>query len=104
MIKHYVGEAGTDLILDTGVLIGTVQDKYIKYRKPDGVTTGSFTASLFSSYSQLAVATGTYLLKHTLITTDFDTPGEWRFQAYVGAIDGTWYGEMVKFQVYDIFQ
>lgn len=106
MIKHYVGEAGTDLILDTGVLIGSASAQHIKYQKPSGsgVTTGTFTASLYSSYSQLAVAIGTYLVKHTLVTTDFDTPGEWRFQAYVASVSGTWYGEMAKMTIYDLYQ
>lgn len=104
MTKHYVGEAGTSLILDTGVLIGSATEQYIKYRKPDGTTTGSFAASLYSSYSQLAAATGTYLITHTLAATDFDTPGEWRFQAYVGAIGGTWFGELVKLTVFDIYE
>ncbi len=102
--KHYVTETGTSLILDTGILIGSAIDKYIKYRKPDGVTVGSFAASFYSSYSQLAGLTGTYFLSHTLIPTDLDTPGEWRFQAYVGAVDGTWYGEMAKVTIFDIFQ
>ena len=83
--KHYVGEAGTQLILDTGILIGSVSDQHIKYRKPGG-TFGSFSASLYSSYSQLAQATGTYLMSHTLEASDFDEPGVWRFQGYVGAL------------------
>lgn len=103
-MKHYVNEAGTDLILDTGVLIGSATAQSIYYRKPDGITTGSFTASLYSSYSALAQATGTYLLKHTLTTTDFNIPGAWRFQSYVGAVDGTWYGQMVEINIYDRFQ
>lgn len=104
MTKHYVGEAGTQLILDTGILVGSANIKYIKYQKPDGISSGSFSASVYSSFSQLAQQTGTYLLSHTLITTDFDQPGEWRFQSYVAAVDGTWYGELVKYTIYDIYQ
>lgn len=104
MTKHYVNEVGTDLVLDVGVDISTVTEQHINYRKPDGITIGSYGASLYSSYSALAEVTGTYLLTHSLIAGDFDTPGEWRFQAYVGAVDGTWVGEMVKYQVYDNFE
>ena len=104
MIKHYVGEAGTSLILDTGVLIGSATAQHIKYKKPDGLTTGSFTASLYSSYSELASATGTYLINRTLTTSDFDQSGEWRFQAYVASASGTWYGEMVKVNIYDLYE
>ncbi len=104
MTKHYVNETGTSLILDTGVLIGSATQQWISYRKPDGTTTGSFAASLYSSYSTLAQATGTYFLFHTIGRTDLDQPGEWRFQAYIGAVDGTWYGETVKQQIYDVFE
>ena len=102
--KHYKDEVGTDLILDTGILIGTVAFQYIKYKKPDGVTTGSWDASLYDSYSELAKLTGTYLLLHTLDVGELDQSGEWRFQAWVGAVDGTWFGEVVKENIYDEFE
>jgi hypothetical protein len=106
MSKHTVGEIGTDLILDTGVLIGSATSQYIKYRKPDGITEGSWAASLYSSYSLLAdpAAIGTYFLKHTIASGDFDTPGEWRFQAFIGTSTGTWFGEAVKETIYDKFE
>lgn len=104
MTKHYINEAGTSLILDTGTLIGSATQQYITYRKPDGTTTGSFAASLYSSFSVIAQLTGTYLLLHTLATTDLDQSGEWRFQAYVGAVGGTWWGEMVKINIYGLYE
>lgn len=104
MSKHYVAETGTELILDTGVLIGSATAQYIKYRKPDGVTEGSWAASLYSSYSTLAATIGTYLIKHTLAVTDLDTPGEWRVHAYIGSTTGTWLGEMQKLNIYDEFE
>ena len=104
MSKHYVGEAGTNLILDTGTNIASATQQYITYRKPDGVTTGSFSASLYSSYSQLASAIGTYLILYTLIASDLDQSGEWRFQAYVGAIGSTWNGETVKVNIYGAYE
>ena len=103
MTKHYVGETGTDLIFDTGTLIGSVTAQYIKSHNPVGVE-GTFTASLYSSYSELAKLTGTYLLKHTLATSDFSISGEWRFQAFVGTSLGTWYGETVKLNIFDKFE
>lgn len=104
MIKHYVGESGTDIILDTGILVGSAPDLRILFRKPDGVTTGSFAGSAYSSYSQLALAIGTYFIRKTLTVTDITIPGEWRFQAYVGAVDGTWYGELTKINIYDLYE
>ncbi len=104
MIKHYVGEVGSNLILDTGVLIGSATQQYIIYRKPDGVTSGSFSGSLFSSYSQLDGQIGTYFVSHTLLAGDIDQPGEWRMQAFVASISGTWLGEMVKINIYGNFE
>ena len=104
MIKHYINEAGTDLVFDCGVNVGTVQDQYIKYLKPDGTTSGSFSASVYSSHSSIIGAIGTYFLKHTLITTDFNVAGEWKLQAYVAAIDGTWYGESVRVDILNPFE
>lgn len=101
--KHYVGEAGTDFILDTGIAIGTVQLQSIKYKNPAGVE-GTWLADLYDSYSDLAGATGTYLLKHTLASTDLTVPGTWYFQAHIAAIDGTWNGETVELNIYDEFE
>ena len=104
MTKHYVGEAGTSLILDTGILVGSATDKYIKFKNPSG-TTGTFSASVYSSFSALAGGIiGTYFLSHTLAASDFNVPGDWRFQAYIGVTDGTWYGEAVTLTVFDIYQ
>jgi len=103
MSKHYVGETGTEIRLDTGILIGSATSQYIKTYSPTGVT-GTFTASLYDSYSQIAKATGTYFLLHTLATSDFNVSGVWKFQAFIGTANGTWYGETVKLNVYDIFE
>lgn len=104
MSKHYVGEAGTEFILDTGVLIGSATQQYIKYQKPDGTTTGTFNGSLYSSYSDLAKTIGTYFVMYTIAASDFDQPGEWRFQAAIGSVGGTWFGETQKVQIYDIYE
>ena len=103
MSKHYVNETGTDLILDTGVAIGTATDFYIKYKTPAGVE-GTWTAAAYSSYSEIAGAIGTYFVKRTLTYSDLTVSGEWRFQPHVGAIDGTWWGETVKENIYGAFE
>ena len=100
MSKHYVNETGSDLILDTGVLIGTATEYHIGYKTPAGVE-GTFSADLYDTYSTLAALTGTYFLKHTLAYGDLSVPGDWKFQAYVGAIDGTWYGETITMRIHD---
>ena len=103
MSKHYKNETGTDLLLDTGVNIGTVAFQYIMYKDPAGVS-GTWAASLYDSYSALSGVTGTQFLKRTLNYTDLSVSGEWLFQAYVGAASGTWYGETVKLNIYDQYE
>ncbi len=98
MIKHYVNETGSKILLDCGVLVGTATAYYILYEKPGGVV-GSFNADLYSTYSELAGATGTYFLSHTLVYGDLSIGGEWKLQAYVAAVDGTWWGETVKINI-----
>jgi len=104
MSKHYKNETGTDLILDVGVSLSTTPTVVcINYESPSGVI-GTFYGAVYSSYSLLAAAIGTYFVKHTLAYTDLNESGEWEFQAYVGAVDGTWWGENVKEIIYDRFE
>lgn len=103
MSKHYLGEAGTQLIFDTGILVGSVNTRWIKYRDPSGVE-GTWVAGLYSSYSQIGQAIGTYFISYTLTQPDFDLPGEWRFQPHIAVVDGTWFGETVKMQVFDEYE
>ena len=103
MIKHYVNETGTDLVFDTGVLLATAAYWRIKYDSPSGIV-GSWVGSAYSSYSTLAGAIGNYFVKYTLAINDFNESGEWEFQTFIGAIDGTWYGETVKMNVYAAFE
>jgi hypothetical protein len=103
MSKHYVGEVGTDFLLDTGINIGTVTAQAIYYKNPGG-TSGTWSATLYDSYSELAVATGTYYLRHTLVAADLSTSGEWIFQAFVASIAGSWWGEAVKLNIYGLYE
>ena len=103
MAKHYLNEAGTDILLDTGILIGTVDDQLIKFKKPGG-TTGSWDAVLHDTYSTLAKSTGTYYVKYTLAESDLDEAGEWKLQAWVAAADGTWHGETVSLDVLNLYE
>ncbi len=102
-MKHYVNETGSDFLIDTGVLIGTAALYYILTKNPAGIE-GTFAASLYDSYSPLAGLTGTYYLKHTLAYTDLSVAGDWKFQAFIAAADGTWYGETINQTIYAKFQ
>ncbi len=103
MSKHYLHETGSYLRLDCGINIATAPDYHINWKNPAGVA-GTFVATLYSSYSDLALATGTYYVSRTLEYADFNVAGPWEFQAYVAGVDGTWMGETVKLTIFDIFE
>jgi len=108
MAKHYKNEVGTSLYFDTGVDLTSMTKFYVRWRKPDGTTIGSWAACGYSSYSQLASATGSYFVTYTLTqvagTYDIDQPGIWKFQVEVANTTGTWYGETVEENIYDQLQ
>ena len=103
MSKHYKNETGTSLRLDCGINLATAPDYHINWKDPAG-NVGTFVATLFDSYSALALATGTYYVARTLAYADLPIAGEWEFQAYMAGADGTWWGETVKLEVYDAFE
>jgi len=102
MAKHYKNEVGTSLRLDTGVDLSGINEQQIRYEKPDGVTTGTWVASLLSSYSvEAGKVIGTYFVEYTLQDSDLDTVGVWKLQAWVADSTGTWYSETVEENIYD---
>lgn len=104
MAKHYVGEIGTEVYLDTGLDLTNAINVAVKYRKPDAVTNGTWTGEVYSSYSALAQSTGTYYVKKTVASGDFDTSGNWKMQAFVAMTTGTWYGETFDLNIYGAFE
>jgi hypothetical protein len=103
MGKNYLNEVGTSFLLDCGVDLSDITAQSIYYQNPAGVE-GTWSANLFSSYSELAQATGTYFVQRTLVATDFSVPGNWKFQAFVASATGTWWGEMAELTVYGLYQ
>ena len=91
-MKHYVGEVGTALILDTGVALATATALKIKYQKPTGVT-GEWTGTI----------SGTTSIRYLLTTNDIDVAGRWQFQAYATFSSGGFYGETVDITFSDLF-
>lgn len=103
-MKHYINEIGTQFLLDVGVVLGTGDIVRIKYKKPDGSTTGTWYGDLYSSYSDVAGAVGTYFISHVLAGTELNQSGDWEFQGVVGNTAGTWYGETAKETIFGEFE
>jgi len=94
MANHYVGEMGTQVVLDTEVTLTGAQSCVIKVKKPDG-TEEEWSASV----------TETTKIVHTLEDGDFDQAGLYKMQAYVEFdSDNTFLGETVEMYVYDEYE
>ena len=97
--KYYVGDVGTDIILDCEETIIGATDRKIKYKKPDG-TIGEWDAEIYddpeSEYTNSC-------LKYITIVGDFNQKGLYSVQ--VNLTLGTWSGsgETADFNVYDPF-
>ena len=89
MAKHYVGEIGTTIELDTNVDISTA-DVSISVLKPDASSAESWSAGV----------TDTTKVQYVLQSGDFDTAGKYKMQAVVVEGTHTWYGETVTINVY----
>lgn len=92
-MKHYIGEIGTDIILDTTVDLTGASLVAIKVTKPDG-TTATWSGTVDS----------TTKVKHTLASGDFSASGKYKMQAYVESGSNKWYGETVEIVVYDLYE
>lgn len=86
----YVGDTGTDIILDSGSDISSQTSLKIKYRKPDG-TVGEWAA----------LVTETNKAKYTTLENDLDLAGIWQMQIYVELPDWSGYGELAEVAIHN---
>lgn len=70
--KVYVGDVGTEIILECTTDISTATAHHIQVMRPDGVEVEWITS-----------IEGTTKLKYTALEGDFDMEGEYMLQAYV---------------------
>lgn len=86
----FVGDKGTEIILDTTEDISTATLVQIRAVKPDATVT-SWTGAIYL----------TTKVKYTsnLVTSDFDQNGTWVLQAYVEMPDWVGYGNKVELEV-----
>lgn len=89
--KVYLGDIGTDIILDTESALATATLLQIKYTKPDGAT-GLWTGVIADSTK----------VKYTTQDGDLDIAGLWSLQAYIELPTWEGHGERVDLQVYDL--
>ena len=87
--KIYVGDIGTDIILNTNETISSATITNMKVKKPDG-TTATWVGAL----------EGTTKIKYTVVEGDLSVAGTYKIQAYVSVSGWTGLGETATFQVY----
>lgn len=72
MSSVFIGDEGTEIVLDCGITTTTATVRSILARKSNGVLV-----------TWSAVQDGTSSIKHTTSSGDLDVAGEWKLQAYV---------------------
>jgi hypothetical protein len=92
MSKVYVGDVGTEIVLDCGSSISAATSLEMRVRKPGGqVVTWQATLS------------GTQAMTYTTVAGDLDLPGVYKLQAKVVLPDWSGLGLAVSLPVYREF-
>lgn len=92
MSKVYLGDVGTDIILDCGSDISDATVRQIIAKKPSGETV-----------TWPAVAEGANSIKYKVVDGDIDEAGLWSLQARVVTPSWSGRGETFPMQVYELF-
>ena len=96
MTYLYQGDVGVDVTVSTGKDLTSASTNTLKVKKPSGT-------EVTWSASKVAGTGGN--LTYTTITGDLDEVGTYYLQAYIVMGDGDiFYGDVVRFVVYDQFQ
>ena len=90
--KIYKGDIGTQIILDTSRDISDQTSIFIKYIKPDGITSGQWEASLDSTEKKLTFTT---------IDGSLDQVGIWMLQGYIATPTWSGHTEQVRLEVHE---
>lgn len=89
--KTYVGDVGTEIILDAKTDISLQTTLEIHYEKPSGIT-GEWTAAVDNEN----------FARYVTQVDDLDEAGVWRFRIYIILPTWTGYGEEDQTKVYDL--
>lgn len=91
--KYYVGDVGTDIIVDCGQDISAATGTKLLVLKPNGAEV-EWTATIYN----------TNYLKYTVQAGDFDQTGEYRLQSYMTLSAWTGRGEVDVFHIEEAFK
>jgi hypothetical protein len=98
MSKYYVGDIGTEILVDTTIDISLASSLILKVRKPSGRLV-EWTGLLGP-----ANALGEYTtIRYVVVADDWDEGGIWKLQAYVVTALWRGRGETVTFKLEEDF-
>ena len=91
--KSYVGDVGTEILVDCGSVITGATELKLEIKKPDG-TMVEWVPTIYQ----------TNFLKYTILAGDFDLAGTYLLQSSLTINGWTGLGETAWFVVYDPFE
>jgi hypothetical protein len=96
-IKHYVGEIGCEIIIDTGMDLSNALALQLNVKKPDGtLATWLASAYAFSSMQNTGII-------YTTVDGDFDQAGTYEIQPSITLSDWQGLAQTAKIVIYDKF-
>lgn len=90
--KIFVGDIGTEIILEAGEPLTDQTTLQIRYIKPTGET-GTWDAEVYGVGDTQAI--------YVTIEGDIDEAGVWKFQLYVELTDWLGYGTISTLEIYE---
>jgi hypothetical protein len=97
MNKYYVGDVGTEVVLDCGCDIAAATSPKIYVKKPDG-TIVTWTAVVHT------LASLTQYLRYYTVTGDLNQAGKYLLQAGLTMTGWTGRGETADFDVFAVYE
>jgi len=91
--KYYVGDIGTELIVDVCVDISTATSLKLFVMKPGDLVAEEWNGGLYQAH----------YIRYVITAGDLDRAGEYRVQAWIQLPTGEWRGDVDKFTVCDVF-
>jgi hypothetical protein len=92
--KAYVGDIGTEILVDVCVDITESTSVSLSVLKPGATTPVTWMGGIYQlQYVRYVVQAG-----------DFSVAGEYKLQVRVVMPSGAWRGDMTTFRVYDVFE
>ena len=92
--KYFVGDVGTDVIVNCGVDISGSSNRKLLVKKPSGTEVEWTPANVYQSN----------YLRYTIGSADFNEAGTYQLQSFLTLSSWTGRGELAEFRIYDHYR